>query len=108
MQRNLDRLVLRNVSFWAQFTDSLHAGLQSSQSGLTKEQLAGRGAFKGAVDCSQSPIFWMLLKRGTGSGERGTEVWERVVSGNLHKNPKWPVRIKDPVRSMIEKRRNNT
>ena len=31
----------------------------------------------------------MLLKRGTGSGERGTEVWERVVSGNLHKNPKW-------------------
>ena len=39
---------------------------------------------------------WMLLKRGTGSGERGagsgergTEVWERVVSGNLHKNPKW-------------------
>ena len=41
----------------------------------------------------------MLLKRGTGSGERGTEVWERVVSGNLHKNPKWPVRIKNPVRS---------
>ena len=31
----------------------------------------------------------MLLKRGAGSGERGTEVWERVVSGNLHKNPKW-------------------
>ena len=35
---------------------------------------------------------WMLLKRGTGSGERGagngelgTEVWERVVSSNLHK-----------------------
>ena len=27
----------------------------------------------------------------TGNGERGTEVWERVVSGNLHKNPKWPV-----------------
>ena len=26
----------------------------------------------------------------TGSGERGTEVWQRVVSGNLHKNPKWP------------------
>ena len=50
MLRNLDRLVLRNVSFWAQFTDSLHAGLQSSQSGLTKEQLAGRGAFKGAVN----------------------------------------------------------
>ena len=34
-------------------------------------------------------MIWMLLKRGTGSGERGTEVWERVVSGNLHKNPKW-------------------
>ena len=47
-------------------------------------------------------------ERGAGSGERGTEVWERVVSGNLHKNPKWPVRIKNPVRSMIEKRRNNT
>ena len=30
-------------------------------------------------------------ERGAGSGERGTEVWERVVSGNLHKNPKWPV-----------------
>ena len=27
----------------------------------------------------------MLVKRGTVSGERGTEVWERVVSGNLHK-----------------------
>ena len=26
---------------------------------------------------------------GGGNGERGTEVWERVVSGNLHKNPKW-------------------
>ena len=24
-------------------------------------------------------------ERGAGSGERGTEVWERVVSGNLHK-----------------------
>ena len=51
-------------------------------------------------------------ERGAGSGERGTEVWERVVSGNLHKNPKWPVRIKNPVGSMIdkmiEKRRNNT
>ena len=57
MHRNLDRLVLRSVSFWAQFTDSLHAGLQSGQSDRTKEQLAGRGAFKGAVDCSQSPIF---------------------------------------------------
>ena len=28
-------------------------------------------------------------ERGAGSGERGTEVWERIVSGNLHKNPKW-------------------
>ena len=35
--------------------------------------------------------IWMLLKRGTGSGERGTEVWERVVSGNLHKNLIWPM-----------------
>ena len=33
----------------------------------------------------------MLLKRGTGSGEQGTEVWERVVSGNLLKNPIWPM-----------------
>ena len=31
----------------------------------------------------------MLLKRGTGSGERETEVWERVVSGNLYKNLIW-------------------
>ena len=31
----------------------------------------------------------MLLKRGAGSGERGTEVWERVVNVNLHKNTKW-------------------
>ena len=46
--------------------------------------------------------FWtdarMLLKWGTGSGEReagsgkrGTEVWEQVVSDNLHKNPIWPM-----------------
>ena len=59
------------------------------------------------------PFFLDVTKtgngeRGAGSGERGTEVWERVVSGNLHKNPKWPVRIKNPVRSMIGKRRNNT
>ena len=40
----------------------------------------------------------MLLKRGAGSGERGagsgergTAVWERVLSGNLHKNPIWPM-----------------
>ena len=50
MHRNLDQLVLRNVFFGAQFTDSLHAGLQSGQSVRTKEQLAGRGAFKGAVN----------------------------------------------------------
>ena len=30
-------------------------------------------------------------ERGAGSGERGTEVWERVVSGYIHKNPNWPV-----------------
>ena len=30
----------------------------------------------------------MLLKQGAGNWERGTEVWERVVIGNLHKNPK--------------------
>ena len=28
---------------------------------------------------------------GAGSGERGTEDWERVVCGNLHKNPMWPM-----------------
>ena len=39
------------------------------------------------------------LKRGTGNGERGTEVWERVVSGNLHKNPKW----RDDGRKMAER-----
>ena len=27
----------------------------------------------------------------TGNGEREMEVWERVVSGNLHKNPIWPM-----------------
>ena len=43
-------------------------------------------------------FLWMLLKRGTGrgsgeqgarNGERRTEVWERVVSGNLYNNPNW-------------------
>ena len=63
---------------------------------------------------SESVKNEMLPKRGTGSeergagsGERGTEVRERVVSGNLHKNQKWPKRINNPVKSMIEKRRNN-
>ena len=37
---------------------------------------------------------------GRGAGKGGTEVWEQVVSGNLHKNPKWPIRI--PVRWMIK------
>ena len=39
------------------------------------------------------------MERGAGSGERGTEVWERVVSGNLHKNPKW----RDDGRKMAER-----
>ena len=30
-------------------------------------------------------------ERGAGRGEQGTEVWERVVSGNLHKNLIWPM-----------------
>ena len=42
----------------------------------------------------------MLLKPGTGnrepgttgSGERGTEVWERAVSSVPHKNSKWRTR----------------
>ena len=28
-------------------------------------------------------------ERGARSGERGAKVWERVVSGNVHKNPTW-------------------
>lgn len=28
---------------------------------------------------------------GTRNEERGTEIWKRVVSGNLHKNQKWPI-----------------
>ena len=31
------------------------------------------------------------LERGAGKGDRGREVWERVLSGNLDKNPKWPI-----------------
>ena len=46
----------------------------------------------------------MLLKRGTESGERRTEVWERVVSGNPTKYPRW----QDKELETIEKRRNNT
>ena len=38
-------------------------------------------------------ILMDVTKTGNGergaAGKRGTEVWERVVSGNLHKNPKW-------------------
>ena len=48
----------------------------------------------------------MLLKRGTGNGERGTEVWERVVSGNLHKNPIWPM-IGEREPSVVETNLNN-
>ena len=55
----------------------------------------------------------MLLKWGTGSGERGagngkrgTEVWERVVSGNLHKNPIWPM-IGEREPSVVETNLNN-
>ena len=32
---------------------------------------------------------WMLLKLGTGNGERGTGVWEQVYSGNPPENSKW-------------------
>lgn len=28
---------------------------------------------------------------GTGNEEWGTEIWKRVVSGNFHKNQKWPI-----------------
>ena len=37
----------------------------------------------------------------TGTGQRGTEVWERVISGTLHKKSKM-------VDKMIEKCQNNT
>lgn len=47
----------------------------------------------------------MLLKWGMGS-QWGREVLERVVSGNLHKNPKWLVRIIEP--GIIEKHQNST
>ena len=50
-------------------------------------------------------------ERGTGNGEWGTKVWERVVSGNVHKNPTWqkwsPLVGKDQEPGIIEKRRNN-
>ena len=32
---------------------------------------------------------WVLLIPGTGNGEPGTGVWERVHSGNPYKNSKW-------------------
>ena len=42
-------------------------------------------------------------ERGTGNGERGTGVWERVHSGNPHKNSKWRTetrkRVWEPVLS---------
>ena len=68
---------------------------------VTKRRNGERGADSGERGTRNG-------ERGAGSGERGTKVWERVVSRNLRKNPKWPVRITNPVRSMIEKRRNNT
>ena len=51
---------------------------------------------QGKLLASEDLIFLDVTKtgngeRGAGSGERGTEVWERVVSGNLHKNPIWPM-----------------
>ena len=36
-----------------------------------------------------SHLKGMLLKAGTGNGERGTGVWERVYSGFPHNNSKW-------------------
>ena len=38
--------------------------------------------------------------------ERGTEVWERVVSGNLHKNPIWPM-IGEREPSVVKTNLNN-
>ena len=36
----------------------------------------------------------ILLIPGTGNGERGTGVWERVYSGNLLENSKWRTKEK--------------
>ena len=49
--------------------------------------------------CNANRCRMLLKRRGTGSGERVTEVWERVVSGNLHKNSKW----RDDGRKMAER-----
>ena len=42
-------------------------------------------------------------ERGAGSGERGTEVWKRVVSRNLHKNPKWRSKTRERERGRQRK-----
>ena len=49
--------------------------------------------------CNANRCRMLLKRRGTGSGKRVTEVWERVVSGNLHKNSKW----RDDGRKMAER-----
>ena len=78
------------------------------RSGVGCGMLLKRGTGRGERGAGSGERGAGSGERGAGNGERGTEVLERVVSGNLHKNTKWPVRIKNPVRSMIEKRRNNT
>ena len=45
------------------------------------------------------PRHWMLLISGTGNGEPGTGVWERVYSGNPPENSKW--RTKRPFQTLI-------
>ena len=40
-------------------------------------------------------------ERGTGNGEPGTGVWERVYSGNPHKNSKWRTKSRKRVWKLI-------
>ena len=42
--------------------------------------------------CQQHVTKMKNWEPGAGNGERGTEVWKRVVSGKPYKNPKWPVK----------------
>ena len=50
----------------------------------------------------------MLLKEGTGNGERGTGNRERVYSGNLHKNSKWQTKEKKTVWEPVFSRSEQT
>ena len=62
--------------------------------GFASKPLSEREAEVDIVLIETSSLFYGCYEhgeRGAGSGERGTEVWERVVSGNRHKNSIWPM-----------------